>query len=228
MFRNICNTFANCFKIPELKSRILFTLGVLAVCRLMAWIRIPGLNGTALHNYFNSHSQGGGVLGMYQYVQRRRAGALRHRRARHHAVYQRHDHHPVAHGGLAEIEQAGARRRRSRENHPIRTLSDRAAVFRQGLRDGISWENPGKAFGGDISRLVLFSDNHLWWYRIQTTLIHDDGHDVVDVAWRTNHRARHRQRRFTGHHHRHRGAIAAGGARASTICFRPAAVANHS
>jgi len=28
MFRNIFNTFANCFKIPELKSRILFTLAL--------------------------------------------------------------------------------------------------------------------------------------------------------------------------------------------------------
>ena len=33
-FAIIFNTFANCFKIPELKSRILFTLAVLAVCRL--------------------------------------------------------------------------------------------------------------------------------------------------------------------------------------------------
>jgi len=38
MFRSITNPFANGFKIPELKSRILFTLGMLAVCRLMAWI----------------------------------------------------------------------------------------------------------------------------------------------------------------------------------------------
>jgi preprotein translocase subunit SecY len=43
--------------------------------------------------------------------------------------------------------------------------------FGWGFATAISWENPGKAFGGDISRLVLFSDNHLWWYRIQTTLI---------------------------------------------------------
>ena len=34
MFTNIANTFANCFKIPELKSRIIFTLIVLAICRL--------------------------------------------------------------------------------------------------------------------------------------------------------------------------------------------------
>ena len=31
MLGNILNTFANCFKIPELKSRILFTLIVLAI-----------------------------------------------------------------------------------------------------------------------------------------------------------------------------------------------------
>src|ERR1035437_4218323 len=31
MFRSIANTLGNCFKIPELKSRILFTLGLLAV-----------------------------------------------------------------------------------------------------------------------------------------------------------------------------------------------------
>ena len=52
MFRSIANTFANCFKIPELKSRILFTLGVLAICRLMACIRIPGLDGAALTEFF--------------------------------------------------------------------------------------------------------------------------------------------------------------------------------
>jgi preprotein translocase subunit SecY len=34
MFRSITNTF----KIPGLQSRILFTLGVLAICRLTAWI----------------------------------------------------------------------------------------------------------------------------------------------------------------------------------------------
>jgi len=66
MFRSIANTFVNCFKIPELKSRILFTLGMLAVCRLMAWIRIPNLNGAALTDFFQHTAQnGGGLLGMY-------------------------------------------------------------------------------------------------------------------------------------------------------------------
>src|SRR5579863_8647786 len=66
MFRNFFNTFANCFKIPELKSRIIFTLSLLAVARLLAYIRIPGLNGSALSHYFASQSaNSGGLLGMY-------------------------------------------------------------------------------------------------------------------------------------------------------------------
>src|ERR1700679_3471182 len=61
MFRNIADTFANCFKVPELKSRILFTLGILIVVRLTAFVRVPGLDGTALSNYVNTHSQGGAM-----------------------------------------------------------------------------------------------------------------------------------------------------------------------
>ena len=55
MIAAIANTFSNCFKIPELKSRILFTLVVLAICRLEAVVRIPGLNGSALAQFFESH-----------------------------------------------------------------------------------------------------------------------------------------------------------------------------
>ena len=48
MFAAITNTFSNCFRIPELKSRILFTMLLLAVCRLEAYIHCPGLDGSAL------------------------------------------------------------------------------------------------------------------------------------------------------------------------------------
>jgi preprotein translocase subunit SecY len=64
MFRSIYNTLLNCFKIPELKSRIFFTLGILAVARLLAYVRVPGLNGTALAHFFATKSDGG-LLGMY-------------------------------------------------------------------------------------------------------------------------------------------------------------------
>jgi preprotein translocase subunit SecY len=66
MFRNIFNTFANCFKIPELKSRILFTLGLLAVAQVLTFVRIPGIDGNVLARHFSqSQSNGGGILGMY-------------------------------------------------------------------------------------------------------------------------------------------------------------------
>src|SRR5947209_418326 len=67
MLRAIANTFANCFKIPELKSRIIFTLIVLGICRLTSMIPIPGLDGQALADYFqrNAKTAGGGLLGMY-------------------------------------------------------------------------------------------------------------------------------------------------------------------
>jgi preprotein translocase subunit SecY len=66
MFRSIYTTLGNCFKIPELKSRILFTILLLAVCRLTAFIVIPGIDGKALADYFNENSQSaGGLLVMY-------------------------------------------------------------------------------------------------------------------------------------------------------------------
>src|SRR5512142_1696117 len=67
MFRNIINTFANCFKIPELKSRLLFTLLLLAICRVAAIIPIPGLDGSVLKQFFEERAARGGssLLGMY-------------------------------------------------------------------------------------------------------------------------------------------------------------------
>src|SRR5437762_250058 len=76
MLASIANTFSNCFKIPELKSRIIFTLVVLAICRLEAVVRIPGLNGQALTAFFNSKAgAGNSVLGMYSLFT---GGALEH------------------------------------------------------------------------------------------------------------------------------------------------------
>jgi preprotein translocase subunit SecY len=65
MLRNIFNTFANCFKIPELKSRILFTLLLLAVCRVLAYVPIPGIDSAALAAYAGSQHGSGGMLGLY-------------------------------------------------------------------------------------------------------------------------------------------------------------------
>jgi preprotein translocase subunit SecY len=55
--------FKNAFKIPELKGRIIFTLGMLAVYRLGCHVPTPGVDGAALANKLGG--QGGGMMGFY-------------------------------------------------------------------------------------------------------------------------------------------------------------------
>jgi preprotein translocase subunit SecY len=54
--------FLNIFRIPDLRKRVLFTLGILAVYRLGAWIPTPGVNYRQLELLFNSQS--GSALGL--------------------------------------------------------------------------------------------------------------------------------------------------------------------
>jgi preprotein translocase subunit SecY len=65
MFRNFINTFVNCFKIPELKSRILFTLGLLAVAQVLGYVRLPGIDGNVLASNLTRSQGPGGMLGLY-------------------------------------------------------------------------------------------------------------------------------------------------------------------
>lgn len=54
--------FANIFKIPDLRKRVLFMLAMMAVYRLGAYIPTPGVNAHALTQFFNQ--QGGSSLGL--------------------------------------------------------------------------------------------------------------------------------------------------------------------
>jgi preprotein translocase subunit SecY len=54
--------FLNIFRIPDLRKRVLFTLGILAVYRLGAFIPTPGVNAHQLALMFNS--QNGSALGL--------------------------------------------------------------------------------------------------------------------------------------------------------------------
>jgi len=172
MFRNIFNTFANCFKIPELKSRIFFTLGLLAVCRLLSFITIPGLNGTALADFFNKNAQGGmmgmyntfagggyercaiGALGIMPYISATIIIQLLT------AVWPKLSKLAREEGGRAKIIQYG------------RYLTVLICLG-QGLYFANSWENPGKMFPGLQGRLVL-TDNQ-FWYLFQTVLVMTTG-----------------------------------------------------
>jgi len=54
--------FLNIFRIPDLRKRVLFTLGILAVYRLGAWIPTPGIDTHKLGQIFDT--QGGSALGL--------------------------------------------------------------------------------------------------------------------------------------------------------------------
>ncbi len=60
------SAFANTLKIPELRQRLLFTFGLLAICRVFAAVPVPGINGRALSEFFeHAAQQSGGLLGLY-------------------------------------------------------------------------------------------------------------------------------------------------------------------
>jgi preprotein translocase subunit SecY len=50
---------ANVFRIPDLRKRLLFTLGLLAVYRIGAYIPTPGIDTNAFQDFFNRNAAGG-------------------------------------------------------------------------------------------------------------------------------------------------------------------------
>jgi len=173
MLASIANTFTNCFKIPELKSRIFFTMAVLAVCRVIAYLRIPGLDGEALTRHFAKTAQSGteGVMGMYSLFT---GGALEHCAVGAlgimpyisatiiiqllTAVVPQLSKLAREEGGRAKIIQYG------------RYLTVLLCIG-WGFFTALSWEKPETIFGNDIGRLLTYPDSWIWWYRIQTVLI---------------------------------------------------------
>ncbi|HXB61684.1 MAG TPA: preprotein translocase subunit SecY [Acidobacteriaceae bacterium] len=54
---------ANIFRIPDLRKRVLFTLGLLAVYRIGAFVPTPGINAQSLLQFFNQNA--GSALGLF-------------------------------------------------------------------------------------------------------------------------------------------------------------------
>ncbi|MCG8423318.1 MAG: preprotein translocase subunit SecY [Proteobacteria bacterium] len=60
----MASSFANIGKIPELRKRILFTLGMLAVYRIGIFVTVPGVNRVEMENFIQRGGQGS-FLGMF-------------------------------------------------------------------------------------------------------------------------------------------------------------------
>jgi preprotein translocase subunit SecY len=172
MLNRLFQTFANCFKIPELRSRILFTAVLLGVARLLAMTPIPGLDGATLQAHFADVAKqtggAGGVVGLYSLFT---GGALE----------------KCAVGSLGIMPYISATiiiQLLSAVIGPLNKLAreegGRAKIIAygryltvllclgQGLVMALSWENPKATFNLDQNIVTI---ENLWIYRFQTVLI---------------------------------------------------------
>jgi preprotein translocase subunit SecY len=172
MIAAIANTFSNCFKIPELRSRILFTLVVLAICRLMAVIRVPGLDGAVLQAFFDQHSgDSSSLLGMYSLFT---GGALEQCAIGALGIMPYISATIILQLMTAVVPQLSKLAREEGGRTKIIQYGRYLTVLLclgQGGAMAAGWVHPEKIFGEGIGRLVLYPDNLMWWYYIQTVLI---------------------------------------------------------
>ena len=191
MLSSIFNTFGNCLKIPELKSRILFTMLLLAICRLTSLVPVPGLDSGQLTAYFQhggGNNGGGGLMGMYSmftgggfekcavgslgimpYISATIILQLLQ------AVIPSLSKMSREEGGRAKLVQRG------------RYLTVLLCII-QGLVMAISWEHPSGPFSGfkpgpgaNMMHGGLVMIHNIWWYRLQTTLILTTG--TILLMW---------------------------------------------
>jgi preprotein translocase subunit SecY len=185
MFSSIINTLGNCFKIPELKSRILFTMVVLAICRLASLVPVPGLDGAALNSFFESaagKSNAGGFLGMYSMFtgggfERCAVGALGIMPYISATIILQLLQAVVPFLSKLAREEGG--RSKLIQYGRVMTLF---LCLGQGFVMAIGWERAGDIFHGFSGNLILPVLSHaIWWYRIQTTLILSTG--TILLMW---------------------------------------------
>lgn len=56
------NPIVNMFKVKELRDKLLYTIAILAVCRLGSFLTVPGIDPQALAAYFESFSKGNAFI----------------------------------------------------------------------------------------------------------------------------------------------------------------------
>jgi preprotein translocase subunit SecY len=169
MLANIFNTFANCFKIPELKSRILFTLLMLGICRLVSMIPVPGLDAGALADYFSKTAAAGGMLGMYSMFT---GGALERCAVGSLGIMPYISATIILQLLTAVIPQLSKMVREEGGRTKIIQYGRYLTVplcLGQGLVMAYGWERADTIFSGFTGNLVTY--DNLWWYRIQTTIM---------------------------------------------------------
>ncbi len=191
MFKSYFETLSNCFRIPELRSRIVFTLLLLLVCRMIALTPVPGLKGWELSEHFDKQraeaaqkqaaGEGGGAQGLLDLYSLFTGGALER----------------CAIGTLGIMPYISATIILQLMTAVIPSLSKlareeggRTQIIKygryltvvlclgQGYVMSMGWEHPGQVFQGFSGELV---EDPGTWYRVRTALILTTG--TVLLMW---------------------------------------------
>ena len=222
------SAFLNTVKIPELRRRILFTLAVIVIVRLGAAITTPGVNPAVLQEWFRSDSRktGGGVAALFNLFS---GGALENCAIFSLGIMPYISASIMLQLLTAVIPQLGRLAREDGGRQKIMQYTRYATVVLcifQGYLLAVSFQHPE-------SYHTMLPGNYGYDARLGIPLVDDPGldlsdhhgpladhrHTFPDVAGRSNHRARHRQRYFVDHHDRDRGAPArSAGAGVENVC----------
>jgi preprotein translocase subunit SecY len=180
MFASILNTLSNCFKIPELKSRIIFTVIVLGICRIASLVPAPFLDGGALKAYFDSQagsqSAANGLMGMYSMFtgggfEKCAVGALGIMPYISATIILQLLQAVMP--GLSKLAREEGGRTKLIQYGRVLTLG---LCIIQGAVMAIGWEHAGSIFKGLTVPLIVPSMmHHLWLYRIETTIVLSTG-----------------------------------------------------
>ena len=100
------SAFGRAFRTPDLRRKLLFTLGIITIFRLGAFIPSPGVSYQNVQQCLSERSDLGRDLPARQPVQRRCIAAGLHLRPRHHAVHHGEHHRPAAPGGHSPLPAA--------------------------------------------------------------------------------------------------------------------------
>jgi hypothetical protein len=195
--------FGNIFKIPELKRRLLFTAGLLAVYRVGVHVPTPGIDGAALKSFFDS-MQGTifGVVNMFtggalEQLSVFALGIMPYISA---SIILQLLTVVIPH--LEQLKKEG--QQGQKKNNPVHALWDRCAEYHSRVYDR------GRVGKHALAHRVRRSIQSRLGFSV------DDGHHphrrnrFHHVAGRADHRTRHRQRYFADHLRRYRGAYAGG------------------
>ena len=176
MFRQYFQTLQNCFKVSELRSRIFFTLSLLVVCRLVSLVPLPGLDGAALVQFFDSLREnqdtgsGNSLLNMYSMFT---GGALERCAVGSLGIMPYISATIILQLMTAVVPSLSKLKREEGGHTQIIKYGRYLTVLLclgQGLVMSMGWENPQRIPGFQNFDGDLVADPG-WWYMLRTTLL---------------------------------------------------------